>query len=176
MMKRKTTQREQLQVAIDEARRKGAEFVCYAGRNDAVRVEDAIETIRRLPEDLGDEADELARWYECDTTGRKIIRAREIFGGLTRHQSGVIVWSGSAEIFCGNWIDTRGMPRSFGPPDISGEGKKLVAVCLEPQQLDDDTLELAFKAADARGDRSPSISEVFRVNDLATIITFDGWP
>jgi hypothetical protein len=175
-MKRKTTAKENMLADLDKARGKGAEFICYAGSDDAVRIADAIDAISRLPDDLGHGASELARWYESDATGRRIVRTREIYGGLTSHQSGVIIWNGSADVFCGNWFETMGLPRSFGPPDMTGEGKKLLAIRLEREDLDEDTLELAFEAAATRGDRTPTISEVFRVNDLATIITFDGWP
>ena len=175
-MKRKNTAKDDLLAAIEKARGKGAEYICHVGSDASLRVEEVIDSINRLPDNLGQEAEKLMRWYECDATGRRIIRAREIYGGLTTHQSGVIVWNGSTDVFCGNWFETTGLPRSFGPPDTTGEGKKLFAVCLEREDLDEDTLELAFGAAAGKGDRTPSISEAFRVNDLATVITFDGWP
>jgi hypothetical protein len=175
-MKKKTNVRQKLLEEIGKAKTKGAEFVNYGGRDAVVRIDDAIDYISQLPEEPESADEEATRWYECDAAGNMIIRAREIFGGLTRHETGVIVWDGSADVFCGNWIETNGLPRSFGPPDGTGEGKKLVAVCMDLQTLDDDTLELAVKAALAKGDKTPSIHEAFRVNDQVTIITFNGWP
>ncbi len=175
-MKQKATKREKLIDEIDRARHHGAEFISYPGHENAIRIEKAIEYLERMPEELVGMSGDIARWYECDTSGNRLIRAREIYEGLTMHASGVIVWDGSADTYCGEWIGLKGMPRSFGAPDTSGEGRKLVAVCLERQRLDEDTLELAFKAAYARGDSSPSVHEVFRVNELATIVTFEGWP
>lgn len=173
-MKRKSTPRQKLLDAMEQSGRKGAEFISYGGHDDVVRIEVAIERLRQLPEGLDSDENGITRWYECDTSGNRIIRTREIYGGMTKHESGVIVWNGSADLFCGNWIELKGKP--LGPPDITGEGKKLVAVCLDRQHLDDDTLELAFAAARDKGDKSPTISEVFRVNEIATIITFEGWP
>lgn len=175
-MKKRAKERRMLIDALEQARHKGAEFVNYPGHENPIRIGSAIEYLERMPEDLVGISEEIAKWYECDTAGNRLIRVREIYGGLTRHVSGVIVWYGSAEVFCGEWVGLKGMPRSFGPPDPTGEGRMLVAVCLAPERLDDDTRELAFNAAYRKGDRTPSLHEVFRVNELATIVTFDNWP
>jgi hypothetical protein len=175
-MKRKSTPREKLLIEMETAERNGTEFVSYGGRDDIVTIGVAIERLLQLPGEQGNDGYDPSKWYECDASGNRIIRTREIYGGLTRHESGVIVWNGSADPFCGTWVELKGMPRSFGPPNLDGEGRKLVAVCLGRQNLDDDTLELAFAAARAKGDKTPTISEVFRVNEMATIITFESWP
>jgi hypothetical protein len=161
--------------AIDGAMSSGAEYISYGGIGDTVKIDNAIEYIQRLPDDLGDAAEDLTRWYECDASGNRIIRAKEIYGGITTRGSGVIVLNGSAEVFCGNWVGAKGLPQVFGSFDETGTSRMFVAVCLSWKDLDEDTLELAFNAANAKGDKSPTISEVFRVNDMATIITFDGW-
>ena len=176
-MKKRISARDKLLAELAAARDKGAEFICYAGQDAAVRIEKAMEVIGRMSEELADDAEKsVLHWHECDRDGRRVVRGPEINPGLTTHQSGVIVWSGSAEVFCGNWCDARGVPGLFEPSAAGKRGRQLAAVCIERQELDEDTLELAFEAAVARGDRSPSISEVFRVNGQATIITFDGWP
>jgi hypothetical protein len=175
-MKQKATKRRKLIDAIERSRHKGADFVCYPGHENPVRIDSAIEYLERMPEDLAGISEQIARWYECDSAGNRIIRVREIYGGLTRHVSGVIVWDGSADVFCGEWVGLKGMPRSFGPPDPTGEGRMLVAKCLEPERLDDDARELVYGAAYRKGDKSPTLHEVFRVNELATIVTFDSWP
>lgn len=175
-MKRRASPRDALIEAIEEARDKGAEYIRYGGYDTATDVKQFIEQIRSLPEELGAEHADLNRWFECDADGNRIIRSKEIYGFITNHETGVIVWNGSDEVFCGNWGAIRGLPRSFGPAEIPGESRSMTAVCIDRHALDDDTLELAFDAAMNKGDKTPTIHEVFRINNTATIITFDGWP
>lgn len=175
-MKQKTHEREQLLDAIGKARSNGAEFIFFGGQDRSMAIDDAMSYLRRQPEDLGGNAEEFNRWYECDAVGNRILRTKEIYGGITRHESGVLVWNGSSDVFCGNWGGIKGLPRPFGPAETPGESRSMVAVSLDPQFLDDDTLELACNAAIRKGDKTPRIHEAFRVNDTATIVTFDGWP
>jgi hypothetical protein len=161
--------------AIEKAKANDAEYISYGSTINAVRIDDAISYIQQLNEDLGNSMEDLTRWFECNAAGQRIFRAKEIYDGITRHGTGVIVWDGSSNVFCGSWIGAQGIPPSFDHHDEAGTGKKLVAVSLNWNDLDEDTLELAFNAAHSKGDKSPSISEVFRINDAATIITFDGW-
>ncbi len=88
-------------------------------------------------------------------------------------KAGVIVRNGSDDVFCGNWGSVEGLPGQAGR---FGQSHDLVAVLLDPQALDDDTLELACRAARDKGDLIPTLHEVFRIGDTATIITFNGWP
>jgi hypothetical protein len=174
-MRQIRTIKQKLMDSIEKARANGAEYVCYGNILNAVRIDNAIEYIQGLPDDLGTAAEELIRWYECDAAGNRIIRAKEIYGGITRRGSGVIIRDGSTDVFCGSWTGSKGIPNSSGTAEDMGAAKKLIAVTLSWKDLDEDTLELAFDAAHAKGDKSPSISEVFRVNDSVTIITFNGW-
>jgi hypothetical protein len=174
-MRQIRTPKQKLMESIEKAKANGAEYVSYGNTISAIMIDVAIEYIQELPDDLGSAATDVMRWYECDTAGNRIIRAKEIYGGITMCGSGVIIQDGSAEVFCGSWIGSKGIPNSNGATDDMGAGKKLIAVTLSWKDLDEDTLELAFGAAHAKGDKSPSISEVFRVNDSMTLITFDGW-
>lgn len=174
-MRKNRTMKQKLLDGIDDAMENGAEYISYGGTGDTVMINDAIAYFQRLPDDLGDAAENVTRWYECDASGNRIIRAKEIYGGITKRGTGVVVWEGSSEAFCGSWVGAKGLPHAFGSTEEMGNGKKLIAVCLSWKDLDEDTLELAFDAATAKGDKSPTISEVFRVNDMVTIITFDGW-
>ncbi|HWQ26868.1 MAG TPA: hypothetical protein VN367_08845 [Chlorobaculum sp.] len=174
-MKQTRTIKQKLTDSIEKARADGAEYVCYGGVLNAVRIDNAIEYIQELPDDPGIAANDIMGWYECDAAGNRIIRAKEIFNGITRFGSGVIIRDGSTDVFCGSWIGSKGIPNSGGATVGMGTAEKLIAVTLSWKDLDEDILELAFDAAHAKGDKSPSISEVFRVNDSVTLITFDGW-
>jgi hypothetical protein len=175
-MKRKTGDLRTLIDAIREVGEHGAEFICLGGPDVVLTVNEALEYLERLPEGSGVTAEDIGKWYECDIDGNSIIRTKALYGGLTGHETGVIVWNGSAEVFCGNWGAFRGLPCPSGSAETSKECKNMVAVLLDRYSIDDDTLDLAFAAARKKGDRTPSIHEVFKVNDMATVITFDGWP
>lgn len=160
--------------AIETARQKGAEFICIVGHDTPFTPNEAIGFLSRQPEEAFDGLrEETENWYESDIDGHRIIRAKGIYGGLTRHESGVIVRNGSDDVFCGNWGSVEGLPGQAGR---FGQSHGLVAVLLDPQALDDDTLELACRAARDKGDLIPTLHEVFRIGDTATIITFNGWP
>jgi hypothetical protein len=174
-MRQIRTIKQKLMASIEKAGENGAEYVCYGNIINAVKIENAIEYIQELPDDLGIAAKDLMKWYECDAAGNRIIRAKEIFEGITRFGTGVIIRDGSSDVFCGSWVGSKGIPNSSGTTEDMGTTRNLIAVTLSWKDLDEDTLELAFDAAHAKGDKSPSISEVFRVNDSVTLITFDGW-
>jgi hypothetical protein len=174
-MRQIRTIKQKLMDSIEKARANGAEYVYYGNVLNAVRIDNAIEYIQELPDDLGIAARDLMGWYECDAAGNRIIRAKEIFEGITMRGSGVIIRDGSTDVFCGSWVGSKGIPNSGGAIEGMVTSEKLIAITLSWKDLDEDTLELAFDAAHAKGDKSPSISEVFRVNDSVTLITFDGW-
>lgn len=160
--------------AIAKAGETGAEFISISGQENPFTPKEAIAFLNRQP----DEPFETVRkgeagWYESDIDGHRIIRTKRIYGGLTRHESGVVVRNGSDDVFCGNWGAIEGLPEEAEP---TGHAHVLVAVHLDPQSIDDDTLELACKAARGKGDLIPTIHEVFRIGDTATIVTFNGWP